>query len=181
MAKANKLIDVAQAGSAAGATSRPLIVGHGSTIKHDPMVKEEANEAVSAVQEKEEAKPMVTKELKLTPDTDTAVEPTAEAETAQPETAQPDTGVVDSLMNEVDAKQADKKQKKELEAVALEVEKSIESKEFFVPIGLVSRRRSHNRIILSLILLIVLGLAGLNFGIDAEVVDIGVQSLTDIL
>ena len=190
-----KLFDVAKPGKTPpSATSRPVIVGHGSMVKNDPMV-------VRGDTEKDEGKQpfkISVRELKIVPDNPEAAEEDitaseseedgAAAEEPPAETpaqeevvpAASETGVVDSLMNEVDAKQADKKQKKELETLTNELEKSIEAKEFFVPIGLESRHRS-NQILLILVLILVLGVAGLNFAIDAEVVNIGIDPFTDFI
>lgn len=212
--KSAKLFDVSHPGkSAPSATSRPIIVGHGSMVAHDPMVVTGDTEKA---EDKQPAK-ITVRELKIQPDKPAAagpeepspaeatgdtvepsdpvseeqppVETAAQDVTAVPEAApanagpaeSSETGVVNSLMNEVDAKQADKKQKKDLEILTTELEKSIETKEFFVPIGLESRRRSHNRLTALLVLSLILGLIGLNFAIDAEFVDIGIPALTDLL
>lgn len=202
-AKPTKFSDVAQPGKTpASATSRPIIVGHPSIMKHDPMVVGDKTNQTS-----EEQTVRVTRELKLQPDKaetadadDEQSSPTVD-ETIVEETTQTEeqaatdstehesadmaessgSGVVNTLVNEVDAKQADKKQKEDLEAKTKELEKTIESKEFFVPIGVASRRRSNNLTLISLVVIVVAVLAGINLSIDAELIDIGIQALTDVL
>jgi hypothetical protein len=88
---------------------------------------------------------------------------------------------VDSLVNEVSAKQADKKEKQDLEARTAEIEEIIEKKEYFVPIGQVSRRRSNQLVVITLMLILVFATVGLNLAVDAGVIDIGLNPLTDIL
>jgi hypothetical protein len=189
-----KLFDVASPGKTpASSTSRPIIVKHGSMVARDPMVvKDEENKSA----ESESAK-TVGRELKLEPVAEPEVIETAETDTnsaekvdesapedntdVSDEVTETGAGAVDTLINEVDAKQADKKQKKEFEERMAELEKSIESKEFFVPIGVASHRRSKRRLIGLMILILLLGLAGLNFAVDAEVIEIGVQAFTDLL
>lgn len=191
-----KLFDVAGPGKTpALATSRPIIVKHGSMVTRDPMVVEED------IKEPTEPEPekAINRELKIEPDSTESDKTEAtgpELETEDNPAKAPEdepgkdedatqesseSGAVDTLVNEVDAKQADKKQKKELEERTLELEKIINSKEFFVPIGVASRRRSNRRIVWLLILIVVLGLVGLNFAVDAGLLDIGVQALTDLL
>lgn len=75
----------------------------------------------------------------------------------------------------------EQKQKDELAAKLKEAEKSIESKEFFVNIGKVSRRRSKNRLLLILIFVLLAGAAFLNFAVDADIIEIGIKPFTDLL
>lgn len=183
----------------ASATSRPIIVKHGSMAQRDPMVVEEAAEKPKT---SEPAKATVAHELKLDPaesekaetEADEAPESDQSAEVPTEESPEPEqpaeseessensgTGAVDALANEVDAKQADKKEKRELEERNAELEKSIAAKEFFVPIGAARRRRSEQRVILAFLLIILLSIAGLNMAIDAEVLDVGLPALTNVL
>ncbi len=88
---------------------------------------------------------------------------------------------VDSLVNEVSAKQADKKAQQDLDAKVAEIEASIQKKEYFVPIGQVSRRRSNRILIILLIVVLLVAVVGVNLAIDAGMLDVGVEPLTDIL
>ncbi len=115
---------------------------------------------------------------------ETAAEPSQpSAETPQDSAAQSPAkqAAVNNLVSEVTTKQDDKKQKEELASKQAEIEESIRKREFFVPIGQVSRRRTNRILIFSIFLILLLGAAGLNFAIDAELLDIGVNSLTDLL
>ena len=105
----------------------------------------------------------------------------AEPEPEQSADDGPAQGVVDSLVEEANAKKDNQKKEDELALRAEEAEKLIASKEFFVPIGQVSRRRSNHRIFLGLIMLVVLAAAAVNFAVDAEAIDIGVNAVTDLL
>lgn len=188
--KSAKLFDVAQPGkTAAPTTSRPVIVGHTTMTKHDPMVVKSDDKTDDTPKTMTHSKPRtvavpVSHEKEAEPE-----EPTPELEEktieeppkedAKPEA--PAAAVVDSLANEVTAKQTEKKEKKDQELQTEEAEKLIASKQFFVPIGQESRRRSSHRLFFILLLVILLGLVGLNLAIDAEVIDIGVNSLTNIL
>lgn len=75
----------------------------------------------------------------------------------------------------------DQKQQDKLAAKIKDAENSVQSKEFFVPIGQVSRRRSKIRTLFLLMLLIIVGAACLNFAVDAGVIEIGVEPFTDVL
>ncbi len=192
--KTAKLFDVAQPGkTAAPATSRPVIVGHGSGLTHDPMMAKASDEKPV---KKKEINPI--KVAEATPKREAVVQPPqpieedavpvvtpeeqpAAAETQSSVKESQGTPVVDDLMNEVTAKQADKKQKQDLADKTVEVERLIEAKTYFVPIGQSSLQRSHYRIIIYLLLIIILLAVGLNFAIDAEAIDIGMNALTDIL
>jgi hypothetical protein len=202
-AESHKIGDVTAPGKTpALATSRPLIVKHGPMAAQDPMVVNESSEkpTVAAPAKESSGELTIKPDASATEDTETTKEESVESATDEKEEqAVPDenskestaessvdsseagSGAVDALANEVDAKQAEKKERKELEERNLELEKSITSKEFFVPIGVASRRRSNQRIFWLLIFIIIVGLAGLNFAVDAEVLDIGVPAFTDLL
>lgn len=88
---------------------------------------------------------------------------------------------VDAVANEAAAKKGVKKEQDEYASRLAEAEKLVASKQYVVPIGQASRRRSHQLFLIGLILSLLLGLALLNFAIDAEALDIGVSALTDLL
>ena len=237
--KTAKLFDVAKPGKTpVSATSRPVIVGHTSMIKHDPMVKEKPTDPetgepkndsdnhqlhqphnIKTIKPLSEGDPKEDKEevaseskdevednkpapAEPEPSKETAVEDTSDekpdepkTEAAEPEKAeekpepaapavdedQAKKAAVDNLVTEVSAKREAQKEKEEFDAKAKELEASIEKREFFVKIGQVSRRKSNHRIAIGLILFLILAAAAVNFGIDAEVIDIGIKPLTDLL
>lgn len=137
--KDSKIFDVAKPGeTAADPTSRPIIVGHGKALQPDPMVVED-NPAPDTEEIKEKPK----RELVLNPvseaaEEDTPAEPdeVAEetpAESKETETPQnSDSAAVDELAAGLTTKQEkDKVSQEELKKIE-EVEKLINSKQFFV-------------------------------------------------
>lgn len=180
---APKLFDVAKPGKTpAGATSRPVIVGHGSTMKQDPMFNSPADEKKAG--EDPPAQPR--KKIVVNPpdhagdeEKNKADESTDTGEAQNPEAS--DAAAVDTLASAANAKKENQKESDEAAARAVELEKIIESKQYFVPIGEAKRRRSNQRILLTIILMIIITIASVNFGIDAEVLDLGIEPLTDIL
>ncbi len=201
--KSAKLFDVAKPGeSAPSATSRPIILGHAKTITTDPMVREESatdEKKEEAVPVRQNSQPKViaplsaTEELKKAPE-DNQVEEAAQPEAEKPVEEEPkvepetpsahgsdEAAVVDAIAQEADGKRQSQKEAEALAVKAEEVKKSIESKEFFVPIGQESRRRSYRLVIVGLILLIAIIIAGFNLALDADLLDIGVEPLTNLL
>lgn len=90
-------------------------------------------------------------------------------------------GIVNELAEQAADSKKQKREEKELDERAKHIEELIEAKTYNVPIGQLSRKRNIRLVIVMLILLIVGGLIALNFAIDAGVVDIGVEPLTDII
>lgn len=119
------------------------------------------------------------------PEPEKPSEPEEEKSEEEPETpaVEDSTGgaAVEALAGEVSAKREEQKQKEELAAKKAEVEETIAKKEFFVPIGQESRKRLNNHILFGLIVIILLTMAALNFAVDAELLDIGIKPLTDIM
>lgn len=192
--KSSKLSDVSKPGETpASATSRPVIVGHSPMIKKDPMVRDSIGDPEESKSEDDSRLPIQTHEIKIEPlkeASKTKEEPEPEEEVAKKpkateekpeEEPKPKDGAVEALAGEVNAKREEQKQKEAAEAKAKELEKVIESKEFFLPIGQAARRRSAFRFVLIFVALLVLAAAILNFMIDAETIDIGVEPLTDLL
>ena len=171
---APKLFDVAKPGkTAASATSRPIIVGHGSSMKQDPMVtsppseEKKGNTEVSALRSHKEA----------------VIKPDVRQDDNEKDESEkiPDAAAVDTLAQAANDKKEDQKEAEEVVARVLELEKIIESKQYFVPVGEAKRRRSNQRTLGVVILLLVLAIAGINFAIDAEALDIGIKPLTNLL
>lgn len=157
-----------------------------SPLKEEEIDEEPAENIPAEPPAKEEEAPEA-EETKL-PETDpekAAKNPSEEdqklEEEKPDESVKSETGTVDALVGQVTAKREEQKQKEEAEAKVREIEKVIESKEFYVPIGQESRRRSAHRILAVLLLLVVLSAAGANFAIDAEMLDLGVSPVTDLL
>lgn len=201
--KPNKTFDVSKPGETPpSATSRPIIVNHSSMIKKDPMVRDSIDESEEKTEE-DTKPPIQTHELKVEPlkeaekeekteeakseDSEPKEEIATEAKEPEKNTEEPEakpepkSGAVEALAGEVTAKREEQKQREAAEAKAKELEKVIESKEFFVPVGEAARRRSAFRFVFAFLVLIILAAAILNFMIDAEIVDVGIEPLTDLL
>lgn len=139
--------------------------------------------------EKSAEEPLATEEPEASEAEEVKTEETVPEENAEknPEKEKPDepvkseSGTVDALVGQVTAKREEQKQKEEAEAKVREIEKIIESKEFYVPIGQESRRRSAHRVLAVLLLLIILCAVGANFAIDAGMLDLGISPATDLL
>jgi hypothetical protein len=205
--KSAKMFDVVKPGKTPpSSTSRPTIVGHTAMIKQDPMVRgsEDSDDSAashaplkshSASKDIAPAEHAVKREKVIEPESphdesepdenkpkpeEPGKQPEKE-EASEPDDSPPADGAVNALANEVTAKREEQKLDEELQAKYDEVEKSIEKREYFVPIGQVSRRRSEHRMLIVLLLVIILSAAALNFLIDAEIIDIGIKPLTNLL
>lgn len=190
--KSAKLFDVAQPANkvAAQPTSRPIITRHNAGMKQDPMVTTQSKKTTKEVAvdtDNANGEAMIHKQIKIEPLTlkaeaekpeEPAPEEAPEALTEPTEAGSP---AVNEITQQITAKQADKKQKQDMQAHADEIEQLIASKHYFVPIGQVNRRRSHYRVILALVVAIALMAVCLNFAIDAEAIDIGIDALTNII
>lgn len=187
----SKLVDVAKPGeTAASATSRPIIVGHGSTMKLDPMVKAAAGDAKDTpppasvktrgytVIDPPKHNDSVDKIQVSSPTNDTSNQAT-KPEPSNPQSS--DSAAVDALAGGVSTKKEEQKADEEAAKRALELENMIASKEYFVPIGEAKRRRSNQNLLAVIILLLFTTLAGLNFAVDADMLDIGIPPLTNLL
>ncbi len=177
---AKPITDIQKPGKTpAAATSRPIIVGHGIPLK-DPMMA--ADEAKPAEQQSAE---------KLTRPTSKVVKPLSEqapVASTQPEPAKKDVedaaisdqAVVDAVVERAgDKKQAEKDADvlhKRLELV----EQLVQSKKYFVPIGVAAKKRTH-RIELGLFVALLILLVGVVLAIDADVINTDIQLPFDLL
>ena len=188
---ASSMDDVSRPGKTpADSTSRPVIVGHRPLLKQDPMVSKTEEEAEASANNEDLKSTSNFSEHTLEPSNEAkeeAKEKTEEEEKMSSETLadedQPpgaSSAAVDALASEVSAKREAEKASEADVKKQLELEETIQSRKYFVPIGEVSKRRM-NRIIIGILLLMLLTIAAINFAIDAELLDIGLQSLTDLL
>jgi hypothetical protein len=178
-------------------TSRPVIVGHKPLLKQDPMVassedleisskaKEEPKSAPSSSGHTIEPLPESKTEEEVPQEKevqDGAASKESEAEDKSDDTpAESSNAAVDALAGEVSAKREAEKASDEDVKKQLGLEAVIASHKYFVPIGEVSKKRAMNRILLGLIVLVLLAGTAADLAIDAGLIDIGVESLTDIL
>jgi hypothetical protein len=192
-----QVMDVSKPGKvAAHATSRPVIVGHGAMIK-DPMVKENGAEAASEVStqdysgaspskvkvtvhrptEDEQAIPAKDEpskdvsleepkdnkdETEQSPPADDKPEPAADK---APESS--DEAVVGAVADQA-ALGKDKEKSDEEIAKAVAIQKLIEDKTYFIPVGQVQRRRN-NRMAAVMLVLLLLVVVGAYLVIDAGI------------
>ena len=185
--------DVARPGKTpADPTSRPIIVGHRPMLHQDPMVsnsddadepsvdetvpKKKSGFGTNTIQPSEEA----AEEARDTKEKEAAEEKIEEDKTDSDDQFGSSSAAVDALAGEVSAKrEAEKASEAELKKQA-ELEGIIESRKYFVPVGEVSKRRM-NLIILGVLIFLILAVVAINFAIDADLLDIGLQPLTDLL
>ncbi len=92
---------------------------------------------------------------------------------------EPEGGLVDELAKQAVAKKQAAEQSKEDTVQQEKLRGLINDKTYFVPISQITRHR--RKVVTVLILLLLLGAVGLNLAMDAGMVDLGVQPLTDII
>ncbi len=117
------------------------------------------------------------KDDEKTDDDKTSIDPEAE----QPPQDSGDKGIVNELAEQA----ADNKKQKQEEKVQGERDQKVEAlitdKKYYVPIGQITHRRNTRLFIIIILLIIVGGLFAINLAIDAGMLDIGVEPLTDII
>lgn len=195
----NQISDIAKPGSSpASATSRPII-GHRS-IMQDPMVAPSNPEETA---KEDEEKTTVTDPSTQMAGKGKVIMPAAgsELETNQPEPA--DTAAVSSEPEASESAVAtDEPPKKSLEEAAVdayadeivkrkkkptkedeqklaEIQKHIEEKTYFVPVGQVKKRRNKRRFLIFMLILILL--AGIYLVLDAEILDTDITLPFDLI
>ncbi len=99
----------------------------------------------------------------------------------EPKEEYDDGGIVNEMAEQAAESKKQKQEEKEFEVRSKHVEELIEAKTYNVPIGQLSRKRNIRILIVLLVVLIVGGLVALNFAVDAGMVDIGVEPLTDVI
>ena len=186
----DKALDVAKPGkSLPDESARPVIVSH-RPIVQDPTIRDDAPS--SDVETKDPEKP-VSNHSKIiqplpedVPSPDTTKEEPAEPEKTPAETtetsvptpksapapASSETAEVDALADQAGEKTDKKTQDKLTEEEKKkqgELQKLVQSKKYFVPIGQVTRRRQNRRAIILFVLFIVV-IGGLYAAADAEVI-----------
>lgn len=156
----------------AEATARPVIVGHGPILK-DPMVTKA--EAAGG-------KPAKTADA---PSKSKALQPSDEATAAAAEKSDSPASSTEAEVNAV-AEQANTNQKavaakqQEEEQKRLDaLEKIVQDKTYFVPIGQVNRRRNNRRAVVILVLVVLVALVGLDLVMDAGYLDLPVKPPTN--
>jgi hypothetical protein len=75
----------------------------------------------------------------------------------------------------------EEKEAKEEAARQEAIEKMIAEKKYFVPVGKAKRRRGFKRFLIFLFVILVLGLVGANFAIDAGLIETDIEPLTNLI
>jgi hypothetical protein len=196
----DKVFDVSKPGeSAAEPTSKPVIVKR-NMVKNDPMVVEEESspaEAPTSGQDKPQ-KPAEEDTAQAQPAKESQdTQPPPEEAPNEPETDQtgqesqpegsgnaeaPDgSAEVSTLAEEADAAKSSKKQAAQ-EAQETEArQKLIDSKQYYLNIGEIKRRRTNAKLLMALLFAVILAAVVFDLALDAEIIDSGIQPLTDIL
>lgn len=166
MADDNRVFDVAKPGkTAADPTSRPIIVGHGTRMKNDPMVnsgdKPDANVKVNeskTVRDKVIAPIHTEEKAALKPEV-TVTEPTQSDSSSE-------SAIVDAVVDQTSAKKKSKNVDEnglteEDKAKKKHIKSLVNDKKYFLPIGKVTRKKqAQNTLAAVLLVLILLGAAG---------------------
>lgn len=166
--------------SAPTPTSRPVITQHGPMMK-DPMVATDIEEEKQPKVETSETQNTIGEKV-IAPLNQPAPESKKPDEAPKPEKATED---ISKDKNEAEAaivsavaEQAGKKKKgglsKEETARQAELEKLIEEKKYYVPIGQVKHRR-HKRLFWTFFIFVLVLLAGSYLAIDANLIDLGIE------
>ncbi len=163
--------------TAPSATSRPVITTHNPILK-DPMMKDS-----SEPNRTDDPKPLtVSREKVIAPITEQTV--TSEAEDAKSTTASEDeaaeatkkeseAAVVDAVAEQAGKKKKNESTKEDMARKA-ELEKMIEDKKYFVPIGQVNRRRN-KRWFWATFILLLLSAVAVYAAVDANILDLGIK------
>ncbi len=149
---------------------------------------EEAEKAVDDAVKADESAPVedTKKEQSDTETSDSEAETKPEPENDDSASLEPDenpdsdSGIVDELAKQAASK---KQQQAEDKADLIQREKTdelIAAKTYFVPTTQVAKRRVKN-VLITFILLALIGAMALNFAIDAELIDIGISPVTDLM
>lgn len=196
-----RVFDVAKPGqTAAAATSRPVIVGHGSMIKQDPMVKPAtpkekistaSSKTISPINDidnkKEQTDKSEVNEDKESVETPEEVSDKGQSETVEDKKTADESDASPNSSREISAnvladkalESKEKKQRAELEEKrAQQVEELVSSKQYFVKIHQGPTGSSAGNWLLGLLLLVAIVTL---IAIDAGLVDIGVKLPFDLI
>jgi len=105
----------------------------------------------------------------------------SEPETEKPPQDSGDEGIVNELAEQAADNKKQKQEAKVQDERNQKIEALIAEKKYFVPIGQITHRRNTRLFIIVILLLIISGLFAVNLAIDAGMLDIGVEPLTDII
>lgn len=183
------IFDVSKPGeTAAHPTSRPLIVGHKSEIKQDPMVTSQEN-SEEAEEQPEEIVPNKSEPI-IKPDEDTEEtqetteekpsETTDEADSST-SVSTSETGEIDALASEAEAKKQSKDNDEKDTKEAEQVQELISSKKYSIPIKEGGKKRSSEIMMIWFLIFLIFISAAAWFVVDAGYYDPGFELPYDLI
>lgn len=181
------VFDVSKPGSTpASPTSRPVIVGHQSAIKQDPLLSGDINADKAASTKGPEPAFQRTAMKKIKPLETKDPEPTKEiVETEEPENAESsedsDKTAIDTLAGEIDQKAQENEQLKAETEHAEKIQALIDNKKYQLPITEGGKKAASERAITWLLIFLLVAAVGAWFAIDAGYLDIGIDLPYDLI
>lgn len=189
----SRVMDVASPGkSKPDATSRPIIVTHGAIMK-DPMMQaatvqtaKTVNDETGTADSQTSAQTSHAERVVRPPEPSApaeAPEKPADEPVTMPDEPTSDEGnesaIIDAIAEQAGSKKKTKDQDSEQKARNEALDKLIQEKKYFVPIGQVRKHHNRNAGILILVLIVIF-VAGI-LAIDAEVLNLGLKLPFDII
>lgn len=176
-----RVIDIAHPGSSApDETSRSIIVNN-RPIVQDPMMVDRSSKTVpdpEITADKEEPKTGAIK-LQPLPEEDATTKDTVEVKADEvaaeaPAESQPEQSIAKTEEAAIE-QTADTENAEEIkeDTQDAEIQKLVDSKQYYLPINAVERRRTHRFVVFGLVLCVLLGLAWLNVALDAGLIELG--------
>ncbi len=193
---APKIKDVANPGETPpSATARPIITGHGSILKQDPMMadKSEPDEKITTkkaeltIKPETESEPESTETSEESPKGENKDEPPEANEAEKGETKNDedstgsDSAAIDSLATSAGNKKQDAKQAEEERKKTEKINELIASKRYSIPITEGGHKASSQRFMSWLLLILLASAVGVYLAIDAGYLDIGIALPFDLI
>jgi hypothetical protein len=197
--KAKQVFDVSKPGkSLPSATSRPVITGHGPLLK-DPMVSQKEEDETKETPA-EEAKISTAEKIIAPPEEMSSTKSTDEDKKEEQKKPAKDESLIKLTEEAPEPKQEEPTEAATVDAVAeqavkgqkngptpediarqQELEKMVEDKKYFVPIGQVTRRRNTRRAVAVLLLVLVLVLVGAYLALDSGLIESNIKLPFDLI
>ncbi len=161
-----------------------------ATEEKTPEIVEPSREDTVDSSDTESEKPAVDAEAATSPDDEQAETKPDEseesdddavaAEDSTDESAAPEGGLVDELAKQAASKKQQQEEDKVAAAEREKLDELVAARTYYVPTTQVAKRRVKN-VFLTLLILALLIAVGLNFAADVELIDLGINPLTDML
>jgi len=200
-----KVFDVANAGQTTPpANSRPIIVTHGGMLE-DPMMAKPSSESAAKKADLNTKADVTRDDLAAKGEDPKSASPSnrvkifpindqestkkqankLEGEVSKPEVSpvsDTETAVISAVVNQAGSVRDEKDQANDNDTKRkAEIEQAITDKKYFLNIGESHSVRSFNRAIILLLILLLLSLVGFNFALDANLLDIDIQPVTNLI